>query len=369
MRVLIAPDCFGGTLTAPEAADAIAAGWRGGAPDDELTLCPLADGGPGFVEVLYAALGGTLRHLSVSGPLGSFVDAVWLEHEGTAYIECAQACGLALVPEAERDALAATTLGVGELVAHALRCGVHTIVVGLGGSASTDGGAGLFRALGAVPVGADGEPLPIGGGPLIDATRVEGRAELGDVRLIAAADVENPLLGKFGAARVFAPQKGADDLAVRRLDRSLTRWADLLAEVAGRDVRDVAGAGAAGGLGAALIALGATVESGAGVVRRLTGLDTALAGAQLVITGEGSFDFQSLRGKLVTRVAAAAAERGTPCVVLAGQVSVGRRRAATAGVAHTYSVAEHVGSVAASLADPAGTLTDLAKHVSAQWST
>jgi glycerate kinase len=368
MRVLIAPDCFGGTLTAPEAAEAIAAGWRAGAPDDQLTLCPLADGGPGFVDVLHAALGGTLHRLAVSGPLGAPVDAVWLLHDGAAYIECAQACGLTLVPKGERNAVAATTLGVGELVRDALDAGVHTIVVGLGGSASTDGGAGLFRALGAVPVGSDGEPLAPGGGPLVDTVRLDGGVDLGDVRLVAASDVENPLLGKLGAARVFGPQKGADDLAVRRLERSLTRWADVLAEVADRDVRDVPGAGAAGGLGAALIALGAEVESGAGVVRRLTGLDAALDEAQLVITGEGSFDFQSLRGKLVTRVAGAAAERGTPCVVLAGQVSVGRRRAAAAGVDHAYSVAEHVGSAEASLADPAGTLTDLAKHVSAQWS-
>lgn len=367
MRVLIAPDCFGGTLTAPEAAEAIAAGWRSGAPDDELTLCPLADGGPGFVDVLHSALGGDLRHRSVAGPLGASVDAVWLEHDGTAYLECAQACGLTLVPKGERDALAANTIGVGELIAHALEAKVHTIVVGLGGSASTDGGAGMFRALGAVPVGEDGEPLPPGGGSLVDATRLVGGVDLGDVKLVAASDVENPLLGKLGAARVFGPQKGADDLAVRRLERSLTRWADLLAEVAGRDIREEQGAGAAGGLGAALIALGATVESGAGVVRRLTGLDNALADAQLVITGEGSFDFQSLRGKLVTRVAGAAAERGTPCVVLAGQVSVGRRRAAAAGVDYAYSVAEHVGSAEASLADPGGTLTALAKHVSAQW--
>jgi glycerate 2-kinase len=367
MRVLIAPDCFGGTLTAPEAAEAIAAGWRGGAPDDELTLCPLADGGPGFVEVLHAGLGGDLHRLPVTGPRGANVDAVWLEHDGTAYVECAQACGLHLVPKGERDALNATTFGVGELIVDALKANVHTIVVGLGGSATTDGGAGMFHALGAVPVGESGEPLSPGGGPLIDAKGLDGRVDLGEVTLVAASDVENPLLGKDGAARVFGPQKGADDLAVRRLERSLTRWADVLAEVADRDVRDVPAAGAAGGLGAALIALGATVESGAGVVRRLTGLDSALDQAQLVITGEGSFDFQSLRGKLVTRVAGAAAERGVPCVVLAGVVSVGRRRAAAAGVDHAYSVAEHVGSAEASLADPGGTLTSLAKHVSGQW--
>jgi glycerate kinase len=367
MRVLIAPDCFGGTLTAPEAAEAIAAGWRTGAPDDELTLCPLADGGPGFVEVLHSALGGTLHTRAVTGPLGAPVEAVWLEHDGTAYLECAQACGLTLVPREKRDALAASTFGVGEQIAHALERKVHTIVVGLGGSGSTDGGEGMLRALGAVPVGEDGAPLPPGGGPLVDAARIEGRVDLGDVTLVAASDVENPLLGKGGAARVFGPQKGADDLAVRRLERSLTRWADLLGGIAGRDIRNETGAGAAGGLGAGLIALGATVESGAGVVRRLTGLDEALDQAQLVVTGEGSFDFQSLRGKLVTRVSAAAAERGTPCVVLAGQVSVGRRRAASAGVSQAYAVAEHAGSAEASMADPAGTLGDLARHVSAQW--
>jgi glycerate 2-kinase len=369
MRVLIAPDCFGGTLSAPEAAEAIAAGWRGGAPDDELTLCPLADGGPGFVDVLHAGLGGELHRLSVAGPLDGYVDAVWLEHDGTAYVECAQACGLHLVPKAERDSLAAATIGVGELVADARDAGVHTIVVGLGGSASTDGGSGLLRALGAVPLDADGQPLPQGGGALVDCDRLSGVPDLKDIRLVAASDVENPLLGRYGAARVFGPQKGADDLAVRRLERSMTRWADVLAELAGRDIRDEQGAGAAGGLGAALIALGAEVTSGAGMVRELTGLDAALDAAQLVLTGEGSFDFQSLRGKLVTRVAGAASERGVPCVVLAGQVSVGRRRAAAAGVERAYSVAEHVGSAEASLADPAGTLSQLAEHVSTQWRT
>jgi glycerate kinase len=368
MRVLIAPDCFGGTLSATEAAEAIASGWRTAAPDDELVLRPLADGGPGFVDVLHAGLGGDLHYVSVSGPLDRYVEAVWLEHEGTGYIECAQACGLHLVPPPDRRPLAATTIGVGELVRAARRFGMRTIVVGLGGSASTDGGSGLLRALGAVPLDAEGEVLPPGGGPLVDCARLSGAPELDGITLVAASDVENPLLGRLGAARVFAPQKGADDLAVRRLERSLSRWADLLEEVAGRDVRDAEGAGAAGGLGAALIALGATVESGAGMVRRLTGLDTALDDAELVVTGEGSFDFQSLRGKLVSRVAGAAAERGTPCVVLAGQVSVGRRRAAFAGVDHAYSVAEHVGSAEASLADPAGTLSELAKHVSTQWS-
>jgi glycerate kinase len=367
MRVLIAPDCFGGTLSAVEAAEAIASGWRSGAPDDELVLRPLADGGPGFVDVLHAALGGQLRHRSVSGPLGRPVDAIWLDHDGAAYVESAQACGLHLVPAARRDPLAATSIGVGELVAAARDAGARTVVVGLGGSSTTDGGAGLLRALGAVPVDAAGEVLPPGGGPLVDCAGLSGTPRLDGIRLVAASDVENPLLGQHGAAHTFGPQKGADELAVRRLEKSLTRWADVLAEATGHDVRDQPGAGAAGGLGAALLAFGGTVESGAGLVRRLTGLDQALAGAELVITGEGSFDWQSLRGKLVTSVAAAASERGLPCVALAGQVSVGRRQAAAAGVERAYSVAEHAGSVEASMADPAGTLAALAADVAKHW--
>ncbi|MFD1148335.1 glycerate kinase family protein [Saccharothrix hoggarensis] len=333
MRVVIAPDCFGGTLTAREVAEAVAEGWRRTAPDDELRLRPLADGGPGFVDVLHTALGGTLHRVTVTGPLGTPVEARWLEHDGTAYVESAQACGLHLIPPDRRPETAetATTRGVGELLNAARH--LHTIVVGLGGSGTTDGGAGLREAV----------------QPVTD-------------RLIAAADVENPLLGPHGAARTFGPQKGASPEAVERLE------ARLAAMVAPADVRDRPGAGAAGGLGAALMALGATVASGAGLVRELTGLDAALDRADLVVTGEGSFDWQSLRGKLVTAVAAGAAERGVPCVVLAGQVTVGRREAAAAGVQDSYAVAEHVGSVERSLADPAGTLADLAAHVARQWS-
>ncbi|MFI9818755.1 glycerate kinase family protein [Saccharothrix variisporea] len=334
MRVVIAPDCFGGTLTAREAAEAVAEGWRRAAPDDELQLRPLADGGPGFVDVLHAALGGTLHDLDVTGPRGERVRAVWLEHDGTAYVESAQACGLHLIPKDERPATAetATTRGVGELVAAADRT-CHTIVVGLGGSATTDGGEGLREVV----------------------TRT-------NAKLVAASDVENPLLGPHGAAHTFGPQKGASPEAVARLEARLAGMAELA------EVRDLPGAGAAGGLGAALLALGAEVTSGAGLVRRLTRLDEALDGADLAVTGEGSFDWQSLRGKLITAVAGGAAERGIPCLVLAGQVSVGRREAAAAGVQESYSVTDHAGSVEKSMADPAGTLAALAHDVARQWS-
>jgi glycerate kinase len=335
VRVLIAPDCFGGTLTAPEAAQAMADGWHAAAPADELVLRPLTDGGPGFVDVLHTVLGGTVHTKEVTGPLGEPVTASWLEHDGTGYVESAQANGLHLVPKADRRPLDATTRGVGELIVDARDAGVDTIVVGLGGSATTDGGKGMLEVVA-------GE-LP---------------------KLIAATDVENPLLGPHGAARTFGPQKGATPEDVEELESRLAAWSGLV----GAQFRDKPGAGAAGGLGFGLFLLGATRVSGAGLVRDLTGLDKAMADAQLVLTGEGSFDWQSLRGKLVTSVASGAAERGLPCLVLAGQVSVGRREAAAAGIEASFAVVDHAGSVEAAFADPAGTLAALAQHVAGQWS-
>ncbi|HEY0496948.1 MAG TPA: glycerate kinase [Kutzneria sp.] len=360
MRVLVAPDCFGGTLTALEAAEAIATGWRRGAPDDDLLLRPLADGGPGFVEVLHGALGGDLHEARVTGPLGQTVTARWLAHDGTAYIESAQACGLHLTDR--RDPERSTTYGVGELIVDARKAGMRTAVVGLGGSGTTDGGAGMIRALGGHVTDDTGAPIGPGGTDLRRAAEVV----LPDpgIALVAASDVENPLLGRHGAARTFGPQKGADDEAVERLEAGLTRWAEVL----GHDVHDRRGAGAAGGLGAGLLAIGAEFTSGSALVRTLTKLDEALEQARLAITGEGSFDWQSLRGKLITAVAAGAAERGIPCLVLAGQVSVGRREAGAVGVEQSYAVAEHAGSVAAAMADPAGTLAALAADVAGQWS-
>ncbi|MCH6172033.1 glycerate kinase [Pseudonocardia alaniniphila] len=371
MRVVVAPDSFGGTLSATAAADAIAAGWRRSAPDDDLRLLPLADGGTGFVEVLHAALGGEWHELDVTGPFGDPVHARWLRIGSTAYLESAAACGLHFVPRDRRvpdTARTVTTRGVGELVASARDAGVTEVVIGLGGSATTDGGAGMLAALGAVTVDDAGKPLPLGGAALARSARLDGLPELGGVRLVAAADVDNPLLGEHGAAAVFGPQKGADADAVAELDAALARFADVLAAGLGTDVRDEPGAGAAGGLGAALLACGAGRVSGAGLVRELVGLDAELDKAQLAITGEGSFDWQSLRGKLITAVAKGAAERGVPCIVMAGQVSVGRREAAAVGVESAYSVAEDAGGVEASMADPAGTLAALAERVAAQWS-
>lgn len=369
--MVVAPDSFGGTLSATAAAEAIARGWRRAAPTDELRLVPVADGGTGFVDVLHTALDGQVREVTVTGPFGDPVSAGWLQVGHTAYIESAAACGLHHVPRPERTpdvARRVTTRGVGELVAAARAAGAEEVVIGLGGSATTDGGAGMLAALGAVPVDAHGVRLPDGGAPLAACARLDGTPDLDGVRLVAAADVDNPLLGPHGAAAVFGPQKGADAAAVEELDAALARFADVLVAATGRDVRDEPGAGAAGGLGGALLACGAERVSGAGLVRGLVGLDTELDRAGLVVTGEGSFDWQSLRGKLVTTVSRAAAERGVACVVLAGQVSVGRREAAAAGVDTAYSVAEDAGGVDASMADPAGTLAALAERVAARWS-
>lgn len=374
MRIVVAPDSFGGTLSAGEAATAIADGWRRAAPGADVRIVPLADGGTGFAEVLHTALGGTVHTLEVTGPLGDPVTGSWLQVGDTGYLECASACGLHHVAREDRvpgAARSATTHGVGELMAHARATGVRRLVVGLGGSATTDGGAGMLAALGATPVDEDGLPLPHGGAALALCDRLEGAPALAGVELVAASDVDNPLLGRHGAAVVFGPQKGADDRTVAELDAALAVFAGVLERLAGRDVREDAAAGAAGGLGAALLALGARVESGAGLVRELVGLDAELdaaaASGGLAVTGEGSFDWQSLRGKLITAVARGAADRGIPCVVLAGQVDVGRREAAAAGVDSAHGVADEFG-LAASMADPAGTLAELAARVAPRWS-
>ncbi|HEY0573353.1 MAG TPA: glycerate kinase [Pseudonocardia sp.] len=376
MRIVIAPDSYGGTLSAPEAAAAIAEGWRRVAPGDELRELPLADGGTGFLDVLHAVLGGQLHQVQVTGPLdGKPVDAAWLKVGDVAYIEMAQAGGLHLVPKEHRDparAKAASSRGVGELIAAAAADSeVSRIVVGLGGSATTDAGAAALAVLGAVPLDEAGEPLPDGGAALARCARLAGPPVLpGRVRLVLAADVDNPLLGEHGAAAVFGPQKGADAATVAELDAALGRYAEALAAAVHQDPAELTtapGGGAAGGLGAALLACGGERVSGAGLVRELSGLDAALDSADLVLTGEGSFDWQSLRGKLITAVAESAAARGLPCLVLAGQVSVGRREAAAAGVEAAYSVAEHAGGVDASMADPAGTLAALAEDLAGQW--
>jgi glycerate kinase len=366
MRVLVAPDAFGGTLTAPEAARAIVEGWHRHAPDDVLTQAAMADGGPGFVAVLDAALAGDLRAVTVRGPLGADVPVTVLHAEGTAYVESAQACGLHLVHEP--DPLHASTFGVGQAVAAAVDAGARRVVVGLGGSATNDGGAGLLAALGAT---AD-VPLDRGPAALADVTTVDlsaAVARMGGVELVIAADVDVSLLGMFGATKTFGPQKGLTDEQIIQVDGWLDRFVVAVcgSTPAERRVADAKSAGAAGGLGFALMLLGGSVVSGVDLVARTVGLTSQAAEHDLVVTGEGRYDFSSRAGKAVYGVATVAAAAARPCIVLAGQVTVGSREMRAMGVEAAYAVADRVG-VEASLGEPARHLADLAQRVARTWS-
>jgi glycerate kinase len=370
VRVLICPDKFAGTLGAVEVAGAVAAGWASAAPGDELVRRPLADGGPGFVDVVATAVGGARVAVPTVDPLGRPVPGEVLVAGATAYVESAQACGLHLLAPAERDPRITTSYGLGALLTAAIEAGVREVVVGLGGSGTNDAGAGMFAALGTPVLDSAGFALPYGGAALVAAAAVDGVPRTREVRFVAATDVDSPLTGIHGASSVFGPQKGATRADVLLLDDALARFAEVLETLPScpAGLATHAGAGAAGGLGAALLALGGRVVSGIGLVRELTGLDRALDETDLVITGEGSFDAQSLHGKVVAGVAAAARDRGLPCLVLAGQASTGRREAAAAGVTDTYTLVSHFGTVADALARPEEGLFALARRLAGQWS-
>ena len=364
MRVLIAPDKFAGTLSAVEAAEAIAEGWRRQAPHDVLDLVPMADGGPGFDDVLHASLGGELLAVSVRGPYGEEVPGSVLLVDGTAYVESAQACGLHLTPPDQRRPEDATTYGVGELVREAVRSGATRVVVGLGGSATNDGGAGLLAALGATSVKED--TLTRGAAGLAHVESVDlgaARGAVAGVELVAASDVDNPLLGLTGATNVYGPQKGVTADRLQAVDALLER----LAVATDRKVALAKGAGAAGGLGFALLLLGASRMPGIDVVTSAVGLADRARRADLVITGEGAFDFSSRSGKVPYGVAAIAAEALQPCIALAGQVLVGSRETRALGVEPAYSVVDLVGEQA-SFADPGGSLAALAERTARSWS-
>ncbi|HEX2177047.1 MAG TPA: glycerate kinase [Nocardioidaceae bacterium] len=362
MRVLIAPDKFAGTLSAVEAAAAIAEGWRRRAPGDEVVQVPMADGGPGFCDVLHAGLGGDLLAVTVTGPYGAPLPATVLLVGDTAYVESAQACGLHLTPQAERDPERATSHGVGELLAAAVDAGARRVVVGLGGSATNDGGAGMLAALGAT---ADA-PLTEGPGGLDGVTRVDlaaVRARMEGVELVAASDVDNPLLGLTGATNVYGPQKGVREERKQALDAAL----EALAEATDRRTANTKGAGAAGGLGFGLLLLGATRTPGVDLVADAVDLAGHAAAVDLVVTGEGAFDFQSRSGKVAYGVANVAGRALRPCIAVAGQVLVGSREMRAMGVESAYSVVDLVGEEAA-FGRPRESLARLAERVARTWS-
>ncbi|GAA2070313.1 glycerate kinase family protein [Williamsia deligens] len=371
MRVLVAPDSFGDTLTAVQAADAVARGWSRARPADEVVCAPLSDGGPGFVDVL-SERAGTAVTTTVRGPLGDPTDARWLlddaDGTATAYIECAAACGLHLVGTPDpRTALAASTWGVGELVAAALASGARRIVVGLGGSSSTDGGAGMVAALAGHPSpAADEDPAAVSGADPADLVRA-ARERLAGVEVVVASDVESPLLGASGAAVVFGPQKGADEATVRLLDDRLAAWDRSLSAATGRSWAAEAGAGAAGGLGAGLLALGGRRVSGAEVVADAIGLDGLVAGADLLITGEGRVDEQTLRGKVAAAVARMAVLHDVPTIVVAGQVRLDAAALREAGIVAAHAVVDIATSVEHAMAQAGPLVTELTAGVAASW--
>jgi len=339
MRILIAPDKFKGSLTAVEAAAAIAEGALRVYPDAVTTQFPVADGGEGTLEAAVAA-GYEERINAVVGPILAPIGAAWALHKDvsgatTAVIETAQASGLAHMEPTPENSLRAHSYGCGQLIAAALDAGATEIVLGVGGSAMTDAGSGALRALGLKPLDAAGNVVPLGGGSLADVVSLDVSGldpRLSAVQFRIACDVQSPLYGTAGAAHVFGRQKGADDEAVEKLDAGLRNWASLLREATGRDV-NVPGAGAAGGFPASFLAFTqATLEGGFALVAALTGLAEKLADADLVITGEGSMDSQSLTGKAPIALAEAARERGIPVIAVAGRILVTPEELAEHGV-------------------------------------
>ena len=388
MKIVIAPDKFKGSLPAAEVADAIAAGLRAGWPEAELVTVPVADGGEGTVDAAVAA-GLERVPVTVDGPTGEPVHASYARRGEVAVIELADACGLLRLPGGRPAPLTASSFGCGQVLAAALAAGARQIILGVGGSASTDGGAGLLQALGAQVLDARGEPLARGGAALRDvatldlnglhpalrdvatldltglhpalrdvaaleltglhpALRDVAALELTGLHpalrvssVILATDVINPLTGPDGAAEVYGPQKGASPEQITELASGLRRWAAVVAAATGTDWSQAPGAGAAGGVGfAALAVLGAQARPGIGLVLDLVDFDAALDGAALVIIGEGSLDTQTLAGKAPVGVARAAARRGIPVVAVAGRSTLTKDQLATTGISRVYTLSD-----------------------------
>ncbi len=324
MRVLIAPDSFKGSLTSVEVARALATGWQSARPDDTVTLAPLADGGEGTLAAIEAAGGWTRELAMATDPLGRPIRAPWLRSvDGTrAMIEMAAASGLSRVDPADRDPMAATSRGTGELIRAALDARCRDLVLGIGGSATTDGGRGLLEGLG-LTVGGTGWELPDG------AVRTDDLdPRLADAAMAVACDVTNPLLGPAGAAATYGPQKGASPAQVEELDARNAAWADALETATGRRERDTPGAGAAGGVGFALLAIAGqfrdfALRPGIELVMEAVGFEDRLAASDLVITGEGRIDAQTAFGKTALGVARRAAAAGVPCIAVGGGVEPG----------------------------------------------
>ena len=363
VRILVAPDKFRGTLTARQAADAFATGWRRQRPGDDLDLVPMADGGEGTMDALVDALSGRIERTTVSGPLGDPIDAAFgiasTADGALGVVEMARASGLALLDPTRRDPLRTSTRGTGELIARSIEAGARRLVVCIGGSATNDGGAGMASALGARFLDASGTSLTDGGAGLgalahIDLSAMH--AGLAHVSVTGACDVDNPLTGPSGASEIYGPQKGASRDDIVTLDRALGHLATVVERDLGVNLRDEPGAGAAGGLGFGLMAFcGAKLHPGVQVVMDAVGLGDRIAGADLVITGEGSLDEQSLHGKVPAGVLRACELAGVPVAIVCGRATIELE-------VPVFSLVERVGE-RASLADARTALIDAAEDM------
>ncbi|MCH8296547.1 MAG: glycerate kinase [Chloroflexi bacterium] len=346
MKIVIAPQGFKGGISGLEAAQAIARGVLAAVPDAETVLLPVADGGDGTLHALVDATGGEIFTSTVTGPINQQVEAQWgvMGDGRTAVIEMARASGLAMVPPRRRNPKVTTTLGTGEILKEALERGYSRVIVGLGGSATNDGGAGMATALGARFLDSSGNALPPGGAALARLDRIDTSGLLDRIagaEIIAATDVTNPLCGPTGASAIFGPQKGASKEVAAELDAALLNFAQVVKRDTGRDVLDVPGAGAAGGLGAGLIAFaGAKIQSGIDMVCQVLDFDSHLAGADLVITGEGRADRSTVFDKAPVGVARHAKAHGVPTVLLAGSLGEGHEELYEHGVASILCISD-----------------------------
>ena len=346
MKIVVAPNAFKGSLSATQAAMAIASGVREALPDAEVIEIPVADGGEGTVEALVSAHHGTYGRVNVEGPLGDPVVASYglIDAGRTAVVELASASGYVLIPQAARDPRKTSTYGFGQLLDAARKAGPKTVIAGIGGSATNDGGAGMAQALGYRFLDAAGLDLPRGGAALLRLERIDDSGfdtAWRSVQVMVACDVTNPLTGPQGASAVYGPQKGADPEAVKLLDRALARLAEVIEGQYGKRVADISGAGAAGGTGAGLMAfLDAKLVSGAALVVDASGLDKALVGARLVITGEGRVDGQTVDGKAPGEVARRAQAAGVAALLMAGSKGPGWETLIGKGVSAVVALAQ-----------------------------
>jgi len=369
MRIVVAPDKFKGCLTAAEVADAVADGLLEERPELEITRVPIADGGDGTVAAALSRGFGKVT-IEAAGPTGVPGQVSYAKDSHRAVIELAGVCGLNLLPDRRPDPLGASTYGLGEVLRHGLEHGIRDIVLGVGGSASTDGGAGMAQALGARLLDTNGAELPRGGAALtsLHSLDLAGlRQTVAGAHVVVASDVDNPLLGPRGAAAIFGPQKGARPDDLRRLEEGLTRWAQVVTDAVGHDYAEQPGAGAAGGTGfAALALLNAELRPGIELILEMFRFPDTVVGADLVVTGEGSLDEQSLTGKAPVGVARAAARAGVPVVAVAGRTGLNQNQLERAGIVAAYPLSDLEPDPARSMANAPALLRLVGRRIAVE---